>query len=70
MQKYTILIIIYDKYYKLVLLIAIELIDTYKWCKYFIFSIMSFFGYQSFAQRRVAQMSHKGVMAAHSAKDR
>jgi hypothetical protein len=70
MQKYTILIIIYDKYYKLVLLIAIELIDTYKCCKYLIFSIMSYFGYQSFAQLRVAQTSHKGVTAAHSAKDR
>ncbi len=38
MQKYTILIIIYDKYYKLVLLIAIEVIDTYKY-----FNVSMFF---------------------------
>ncbi len=31
---------------------------------------MSFFRYQSFAQSRVAQTSHKGVTAVHSAKDR
>jgi hypothetical protein len=37
-------------------------------CKYFIFSIMSFFGYQSFAQPRVVQTSHRGVTAVHSAK--
>ncbi len=35
-------------------------------CKYFIFSIMSFFGYQSFAQSRVVQTSHRGVTAVHS----
>ena len=39
-------------------------------CKYFTFSIMSFFGYQSFAQLRVAQTSHRGVTAVQSAKDR
>jgi hypothetical protein len=39
-------------------------------CKYFTFSIMSFFGYQSFAQLRVVQTSHSGVTAVHSGKDR
>jgi hypothetical protein len=39
-------------------------------CKYFIFSIMSFFGYQSFAQLRAVQTSHRSVTAIHSAKDR
>ncbi len=34
------------------------------------YSIMSFLGYQSFAQSRVAQTSHRGVTAVHSAKDR
>jgi hypothetical protein len=38
-------------------------------CKYFTFSIMSFFGYQSFAQLRVAQTSHNSVTTVHSAKD-
>jgi hypothetical protein len=30
---------------------------------------MSFFGYQSFAQPRVAQMSHSSVTTVHSVKD-
>jgi hypothetical protein len=38
--------------------------------KYFIFSIMSFFGYQSFALPRAVQTSHRSVTAVHSAKDR
>jgi hypothetical protein len=39
-------------------------------CKYFIFTIMSFFGYQSFAQLRDVQTSNRSVTAVHSAKDR
>jgi hypothetical protein len=52
------------------LLFKILLIGIYECCKYFIFSIMSFFGYQSFAQPTVVQTSHRGVTAVHSAKDR
>jgi len=38
-------------------------------CKYFIFSIISFFGYQTFAQPRIVQTSLQGATAVHSAKD-